>query len=148
MYHVVWATHNSRTSIRMIQLNIKKGKPVKLSNSDEAQFARFLYQIADEIKVDIKSLNICVDHVHLLINIKYNQLPSVIRKLKSKSVNLYKKENKIETSLKVWQKNYYSEKIKDNFHFNNTMKYIQNNRVKHNLPQNEKLQDIMSSNTT
>ncbi len=66
-FHVVLTTHNSRTSQRMIQLGICKGKPIYLSLEEEIALTEIIGNIIKENGYLCLEYNICKDHVHLLL---------------------------------------------------------------------------------
>ena len=142
-YHIVWVTHNSRISERMIQFKVSTGEAIILSESDELEIANYIFQISSELNIDISSINICKDHIHALINTNNKEVAKIMKSIKGKTTHLYKKNHNIDYSYSLWAQKYFSEKIKDESHFINVTKYIESNRKKHKLPENLELAKLI-----
>jgi REP element-mobilizing transposase RayT len=88
-FHVTCVMHNTRTSQRMIDYNVKKGKPEYLSLKEEAKLIEIICQIIKEEKLKILALNLCADHLHFAIVCNPANLTKIVGKLKSKSARAF-----------------------------------------------------------
>lgn len=88
-FHVTCVMHNTRTSQRMIEYNVKKGKPEYLSLKEEAKLIEIICQIIKEEKLKILALNLCADHLHFAIVCNPANLTKIVGKLKSKSARAF-----------------------------------------------------------
>jgi REP element-mobilizing transposase RayT len=143
-YHITWVTHNTRVSERMVYYNIKKGKPVILSEKDEIEIAKILSEIIIEDNLRVAEFNICRDHIHLLLVCEEKNIINIIRKIKGKITQIYKKKNKINKSFSLWAQKFSITDIENDEKFLNIIEYIKNNRKKHNLPENKGLQPLVT----
>lgn len=138
-YHITWVTHNSRTSSRMIEYKVKKGEPIILDENMEIELTKYILETAKEKNITIFAYNICKDHVHILLSCIESELSNIICSLKSKSTFLYKKNNSITESIKIWAQKYNCSYIETEEKFYSCINYIKNNRNKHLLPKNHLL---------
>jgi len=139
-HHIVWVTHNSRISERMIIFKVSRGEALILSDADEVEIANYIFQVSDKINIKVCSINICKDHIHMLINANNKDISQIMKSIKGKTTHLYKKNHNIDYSYSLWAQKYFSEKIKNESHFTNVIEYIENNRNKHELPRNIELE--------
>lgn len=84
--------------------------------------------------VSINEIAIMPNHIHLIIEIKYQikdtGLGKIIRVLKSKITNSWLKiikERKLNTTASIWQRNYFEHRIRDKTELFRYIKYIRNN---------------------
>src|SRR5690606_36628460 len=82
-YHVVWTTHNSRTSPRMIKYNVQKGDPIELNLPEEISLTKIIGKIIVENGYNCLAYNICTDHVHMILVCEGNELDGIMQKMKS-----------------------------------------------------------------
>jgi REP element-mobilizing transposase RayT len=148
IFHVVWVTHNSRISERMVTFGVKRGEPVSLSNDLECEVSSYILQIAQENRVTVLAYNICRDHVHMIIVCLLAELATIVAKLKGKSSVLFKKARAIEGAYHLWAQKYYASEILNDKQLEKVMNYIIYNRQKHNLPVNKGLQPLVSQMVT
>jgi REP element-mobilizing transposase RayT len=142
VYHVTWPTHNSRVSDRMQQYKVKTGEPVWLDEEAEYRITTYFSEVIKKYNISCLAYNICGDHVHMLIVSKEDDLPAVVRTLKSISARKYNisigvtKVNKGPTQRvnHLWARKYNSTLIAGKNQLQGIMKYIENNRDKHGLP--------------
>ncbi len=147
-YHITWVTHNSRTSQRMIEYKVKKGEPILLSEQQEIEITSYILQIIKEDNLKIFAYNICKDHIHILLLCEENKRDNIVRKLKGKSTQFYKKNNNIQDKFSLWAQKYNCSYLEDNEEkLLNTIAYINNNREKHRLTINNGLQPIVQEMT-
>ena len=97
-YHIIWVTHNSRISQRMIEYSVEKGKPIILTDQDEIKITGFIKEIVEKDRLTVLSYNICGDHVHILLACDEEKISSIVQKLKSissRKFNLLKRTNSL-----------------------------------------------------
>ena len=152
IYHIVWVTHNSRISTRMIEYEavirrrrIDKGlqplaKPTWLEDWQEIEITEDLMRIVLEDNIKVSGYNICGDHIHIIITCPKEQRSNIVRKLKGKTTQYYKWRHNIAEELHLWAQKYCLTLIESKNQLNNTRSYIRNNRQKHELPENKQLE--------
>ncbi len=185
-WHITTATHDSRTSQRMIDYKVRekrdnglrpKAQPIWLEKEDEILISRVIAEIIEEDQLNVLAYNICGDHVHLLLVCEEEEMSSIVGKIKAVTANKYniakgittatrghvplpentitmghvplpEKENNnnngtcpiaIEEKEKkkynsLWTQKFGCKGIDSENQLHNTIEYIQNNRVKHELP--------------
>lgn len=134
-FHVIWATHNSRISDRMIEYKVKTGDPFIFSDEEEIKISEIINNIAKQEKYKILAYNICKDHIHMLIVCEPSELTNIVKVIKGKSSFLFKKYLNIENNEKfhLWTQKFYAKEISEENMLINTINYIINNRLKHEL---------------
>ncbi len=141
VYHITWTTYNSRVSERMKLYKVKAwNEGIFLDDEQEVNITKILWNIIKELNLKVYAYNICKDHIHMLIQCKKEELSLIIRKLKWKSTKLYKDLYKIEDRIKLWAQKFNFTIIDNKKQFFNTIDYIKNNRIKHWLNKNDKLE--------
>jgi len=83
LFHVTCVMHNSRTSQRMIDYNVKVGESEYLTKKEECELIKIIVGIIKEDKLKILSLNLCADHLHFVIACNPDRLNNIVGKLKS-----------------------------------------------------------------
>lgn len=136
-WFITFVTHNTRISERMRKHNVKLGVPVILSANQEVEITKYILQIKQENDLKILAYNICRDHVHLILVCEDAERDNIIRKIKSKSTYLYKKNHKLSGELHIWAQKYNHKFIEQDETLENMYNYVVNNRIKHNLPSNK-----------
>ncbi len=163
-WHVTTATHNSRYSQRMFDNHVKLGEPVWLSPEEEIIVSETIAQIVEADKLNILAYNICGDHAHFLLVCTEEELPKIVQKVKAMSARacniamgrtipfvavehapLPQKHGKTQSHL--WTKKFGQKEITSPEQFSNTIAYINNNRNKHQLPENKGLQPLVKRMT-
>ena len=144
-----------------------------MSKEIEELIAVTVSEIVNEEKLTIAAFNLCRDHMHILLVCAEDEVPKIMHKLKGRTArvcnkwiannneNLHNKginplddkynplDGKYSTtklkdgSTPFWTQKYGCNPIKISEHFWNTVNYIEKNKVKHNLPNNPKLQAII-----
>lgn len=154
-YHVTWVTHNSRVSERMIlheavikYLRINKGlqplvPPLEMDEQMEIDIAQHLTTIIQEDNIRVLALNVCRDHIHCLVICEDTERDNIVRKLKGKTTQLYKKQHTITDEFHLWAQKYHYNTIESEAELMNVIAYIENNRIKHELPDNKGLQPLV-----
>jgi len=156
-FHITTATHDSRTSQRMIDYKVRekrdgglrpKAQPVWLELEDELPITQTVAEIVKEDKLNVMAYNICGDHMHLLLVCEEEEVNNIVRKIKGRTARVLHSNKGMnplvrkgeEKSIPLWTQKFGRKEIKDEKQLWNTVEYIQNNRVKHELPENKKLQ--------
>ncbi|MBN1463666.1 MAG: Eco57I restriction-modification methylase domain-containing protein [Paludibacteraceae bacterium] len=84
-WHVTTASHNSRYSQRMFDNHVKLGEKVWFDETDEHIILQTIADITKEDKLNIPAVNICGDHLHLLLVCEEEELTRIVQKIKSKT---------------------------------------------------------------
>ena len=146
-YHITFAIHNSRVSERMITYKVSKGEVLNLSEEDELFITKSIGEVI--MKNDIKCLayNISRDHVHILLVCAYKELTEIVRKIKGYSSYSFREYLNIPKGeeFHLWAQKYDAKEIDSDKRLYNTIEYINNNRVKHELPENKWLKPLALS---
>lgn len=171
IFHVVTATHDSRTSQRMIDYRVRekrdngtrpKANAVWFTPEDELLITVWVCEIVDTSKLDVLAYNICGDHLHLLLVCKKEELSKNIAKIKAVTSRKYNIARGITVSTKrqlslpekevkkkhnsLWTQKFGCKEVKDEPQLWNTIDYIENNREKHGLsPLSETCINIIKS---
>ncbi|MBK6347822.1 MAG: transposase [Bacteroidales bacterium] len=141
-WHVTFVTHDTRTSERMIKYRVREhrasgemhiDRSVYLNENDGLKVSAIIAEIVIEDKINCMAFNIGVDHVHMLLVCEEEELPQIMRKLKGKSAQKFKEYLGIpkEETYHLWAQKFHSKPILSEEQFQNTLKYIVNNRDKH-----------------
>ncbi len=85
IWHITAATHNSRYSQRMFDNHVTKGEPVWLSEKEELIVMETIASIVKSDELNILEVNICGDHMHMLLVCTQEELPGILQKMKSMS---------------------------------------------------------------
>jgi REP element-mobilizing transposase RayT len=144
IYHVTWVTHNSRVSQRMIDYHVKKETGIRLDEKAEVKITEIIGGIIRDKNYAVYAYNICLDHVHMLIECEDNTVSNVVRQIKGKSAQLYKEYlgQNMSDSFHLWGQKFNKWLITSDDEFCRTMEYIVHNRRKHGLSENKGLQPL------
>jgi len=112
--------------------------------NDEQEYiiTKILEKIIKELSLQILAYNICKDHIHMILILEEKDLNSIIWKLKWKSSKLYRDYFKIEDKINLWWQKFNYVTLNNRIQLFNTINYIKNNRNKHWLEKNIKLENI------
>ncbi len=147
--HVVFAIKNSRYSHLHIHRQHEPGlvdvANAELNDREQALLTETLCQTARELSLQLAALNVCHDHVHALLYLDENQLPDAMRLWKGKTAYIYNRRVNPSvderdpvkpdgTKQELWAKGYSETIITSRKQLKNTIRYIQDNRLKHGLP--------------
>ncbi len=148
-FHITWVTHNSRTSQRMIDNKVKKGDAFWLEDEHEVVVAKTIKEIVEQNGLNVMAFNSCGDHIHLVLVCEEDEIPNIVRKLKGKSSQQLKEHLQLpkEEQFTLWAQKYNTTYIESEEQLWNTVEYIQNNRLKHELhtyTDNKGLQPLVS----
>jgi len=168
-WHITTATHNSRYSQRMFDNYVKLGNAVWLDEEDEITITKTIAKIVKEDELNVIEYNICSDHMHILLVCEEDELSKIVGKIKSmtaRSRNIAKgytipeksesdtttghaplslpeiENERGKTQTKLWTQKFGKSEIKDEKYLNNTIEYIRNNRVKHELPKSKEIEKL------
>jgi REP element-mobilizing transposase RayT len=147
-FHIVWVTHNSRISERMVVYGVKLGEAVVLDESMEYEITGFIKNIITEDKLEVLAYAICQDHVHIVLVCSETARDTIVRKLKGKSAQLYKDKHKITDQYHLWSQKYHWEELTTDKQFQNVLNYVTHNRQKHELATSAELQDLIADMLT
>lgn len=91
-WHITTAVHDSRTSERMVEYEVRrlrdhgtrpKPEPMLLSEEEEIIVTETVSKIVCEDKLNLLAYNICFDHMHLLLVCEEEEVPKIVGKIKS-----------------------------------------------------------------
>ncbi len=155
-WHVTFCLYASRAAaVRTEGLTpqyLKKKEPgfiaptyPELSIAEQEILAEELYKSSKEYNLNILECNICSDHIHSIIVCQEEELSTLVGKWKGRTAFTYNRrvnpsvEDKPAmyadgTKEKFWAKSFHPVLIETPEQFENTVNYIRNNRIKHNLP--------------
>ena len=158
-WHITAATHNSRYSQRMLDNHVQVGEPVWLSEKEEIIVTETIAEIVIADKLNVLAYNICGDHIHLVLVCEDEELTSIMQKIKSMSARACNiamgrtipdpnhnpamehapslgantRKSRGTTQFHLWTRKFGSKEIVTEEQLNNTIVYVQNNRLKHQL---------------
>jgi type I restriction-modification system DNA methylase subunit/REP element-mobilizing transposase RayT len=157
-FHITTATHNSRTSKRMWDLNIEPSKAVWLDKKKEIIVTQAILEIVQEDNLNILAYNICGDHMHIMLVCAKEEVDQIVAKMKGRSSYVLNRgvnptgqkaaPNYADgTRIPTWTRKFNTSFITSDEKFDNTIKYIINNRNKHELPESKELQALVQKMT-
>ena len=91
-WHITTAVHDSRTSERMVEYEVRRlrdhgtrpyPEPMLLSEEEEIIVTETVSKIVREDKLNLLAYNICFDHMHLLLVCEEEEVPKIVGKIKS-----------------------------------------------------------------
>ena len=103
-FHITTATHDSRTSQRMIDHKVRlkrdngkrpKPEPIWLELKDELLITETVAEIVKKDDLNVLAYNICGDHMHLLLVCEEEEVPKIVGKIKAVSSRKYNIEKGI-----------------------------------------------------
>ena len=157
-FHLVFTTHNSRVSQRMIEHNVKKGPALELDLEHEIELTTIFKQIIFENKYDCLAYNICKDHVHIIIVCEEEELNNIAKVLKGKSSYLYQFNGFKPIGEPLWSQKFFFAQLDEliwsdvspkpgyiatDSYLENAISYIKTNRFKHSLQESAQLKAII-----
>jgi REP element-mobilizing transposase RayT len=161
-FHITTALHDSRTSDRMVKYKARERrfegtKPdpevFPMTKEEEELIASTVADIVREDKLNIAAFNLCWDHMHILLVCEEEDVPKIMHKIKGRTAracNMLRNKgiNPLDVlhkdgSTPFWTQKYGCKPVTTEEHFWNTYNYIENNKVKHDLPKNPKLEKII-----
>lgn len=136
LFHITQVTHRSRISERMRKLKIFPRNPIRLSVEEEIELAKSFTKIVKKHKYIIFAYNSCCDHIHFVILCEMYRLENIMMRLKIITSSKYKEK----TKSSLWSQKFNGKPIDTVDGLANVINYVQNNRMKHGLPESEELQ--------
>ncbi|NOX85501.1 MAG: N-6 DNA methylase, partial [Chlorobi bacterium] len=103
-FHITTATHDSRTSQRMIDYKVRQkrdggtrpyAEPVWLETEDELLITKTVAGIVKDDKLNVLAFNVCGDHMHLLLVCEEEEVSKIVGKIKAVSSRTYNIEKGI-----------------------------------------------------
>ncbi len=142
LWHVTLVTHNSRYSERMKKYKVKTGQAFWLEPGDEVKLCRIFRSIVERYSMKVHRLNICGDHVHILLETEDNMLTDTVKTIKSLSSLKYKRSLGLEANEKfhLWAQKFNRQLVDTQDYLETATNYIASNRLKHGLPDNPELE--------
>ena len=143
-YHIVFALKNSRYELQKIKRKkitgfIANTYPM-IEGKEEEIIIEVLCKVAKELDLRLIAFNYCGDHVHCIMSSMEESISKAMLLWKGKSAYEFKRHPNHEVKLEntnnnegIWAKSYFIKEIKDEIELINTISYIKNNRLKHNL---------------
>lgn len=171
-YHITTAIHDSRTSKRMRTYKVRERRDmgtnpypnvIYFTPEDDLLITQTIAEIVKEDHLNLLAYNICADHIHLLLVCDIEEVPTIMQKIKGRTSYHLGKYKGLYKGLKpldeqshgeqshdkkpLWQQKYSPPKeVTSQEQLQNTLRYIQKNRSKHELPPHAKeLQAIIEA---
>ena len=120
--------------------NNKKLNTLVLNTNMELEITSHIKRIVIEDKINLLAYNICHDHIHIILVCEEENREKIIRKLKGKSAQYFKKNHNIKKTFNLWAQKYNSRCIETEEQLASAYDYVINNRMKHGLPENPDLE--------
>lgn len=92
VWHITTAVHDSCTSDRMVEYEVRRlrdhgtrpyPEPMLLSEEEEIIITETVSKIVREDKLNLLAYNICFDHMHMLLVCEEGEVPKIVGKIKS-----------------------------------------------------------------
>lgn len=136
LFHVTQVTHRSRISQRMQRLKILPLNPLRLNIDEEIELTKSFTKVVKKHNYIIFAFNSCSDHVHFVILCEAHKLENILMRIKIVTSSKYKEKN----NKSLWSQKYNRKPINSVEGLASVINYVQNNRIKHRLPECEELQ--------
>jgi type I restriction-modification system DNA methylase subunit len=176
IYHITTAIHDSRTSARMEKYQVRERREmgtnpypnvVYFTADDDLLITQTIAKIVTEDNLQLLAYNICADHIHLLLACEIEEIAAIMQKVKGRtSYDMNKGSNKWGNKVSdkvgnkgfkplaeekankpLWQQKYSAPKeVATEEQLQNTIRYIQKNRAKHELPEHSKILKLIIEN--
>lgn len=172
-FHLTTNLHDSRTSRRMIIYRARERRfqgtlpypdVYYMNMEEETLIAHEVFRLSDELDFVVIALNLCRDHMHLLVYCENNEVPKIMHRIKGRTARAcnayraskaakginplgrYEPRTLKDKSIPFWTQKYHCKVICNTDQLLNTINYIRNNREKHGLPVNSALQNVIDKN--
>ena len=173
-FHLTTNLHDSRTSRRMILYRARERRfhgtlpypdVYSMSAEEETLIAKEVFQVSETLDFVVVALNLCRDHMHLLVYCEEDEVPKIMHRVKGRTAracNAYRAAKGInpldatngkyeprtlkDKSIPFWTQKYHCRVIRNPDQLLNTISYIRNNRKKHGLSINPALQNVIDKN--
>jgi len=170
---ITWVTYRSRKSPR-IPRDTGGKTGIYLNTELEIKVSHYIGDIIKRDNLKCLAYNICRNHVHIIIVCDENCVPQIVQKIKSISarmLNIYLGRTKVngkdiksngnkgacslvpvqknrgKTQNHLWAHKYNQSLISSDDKLIRAVNYVQQNRLKHDLPSNKKLNSIIEQMT-
>ncbi|MCK9612529.1 MAG: DNA methyltransferase [Bacteroidales bacterium] len=145
IWHITTATHDTRTSQRMVEYRVRQRKAdgemhidrsICFDEEDSVKITEILCDIITEDALNCLAYNVCYDHIHIILVCEEEELANIVRKLKGKSAQKFKEYKAIasDETFHLWAQKFNKKEITNDRQLAATINYIQTNRIKHSLP--------------
>lgn len=151
-FHITTAIHDSRTSQRMIDYQVRQkramgtkpfAQPIYLTADDECVITETVADIVKKDGLNIMAYNICKDHMHLLLVCAEEEVATIVKQIKGRTArecNASKGINPLvqsgtDKSVPFWSQKFYQKPVETQEQLAHTYDYIRHNRSKHELPE-------------
>ncbi|WP_343747894.1 transposase [Fluviicola sp.] len=173
-FHLTTNIHDSRTSNRMIRYRARQRRfngtlpypEVYCMNMEEEYLvAREIFVLVKEMGFGLAALNVCRDHMHLLVYCEEAEVPKIMSRVKGRTARVcnahraakgihpldatrgvYEPRTLKDKSIPFWTQKYHCRRIRSTDQLSNTLAYVINNRKKHGLSFNSALQELIDQN--
>ncbi|MDR0802810.1 transposase [Fluviicola sp.] len=173
-FHLTTNIHDSRTSARMITYRARERRfngtlpypeVYYMSMEEEFLVAREVFILAKELEFELVAMNVCRDHMHLLVYCDEEKVSKIMQRVKGKTARVcnahratkgmnpldatrgvYEPRKLKDKSIPFWTQKYHCRRIRSTDQLSNTLAYVENNREKHGLPFNSALQELIDQN--
>jgi len=98
VFHITWATHNSRRNENIAESKTEGINPILLSLEDRNRIAEILSKRIIEKEYRVLALNVLDDHVHLLLVCEKDEVSSIVGNLKGYSSYEFHKDSRTDSS--------------------------------------------------
>jgi REP element-mobilizing transposase RayT len=166
LFHIVATIHDSRTSNRMIEYRARQRrfngtKPfaevIYLTKREELLIAQCVSELCNELNLRIAAFNLCLDHMHILLVCDEDEVSKIMHRIKGRTAKLCNEHRTRARSSGInptggvlkdgstpfWSRKFYCKPILSEEQYWNTVNYIENNKVKHQLPKNPEMELIV-----
>jgi REP element-mobilizing transposase RayT len=135
-----------------------------MSSEEEVLIATEVIALSKTLDVELFALNVCRDHMHLLVYCAIEEIPKFMQRIKGRTARvcnahraskgidpldgargIYNPRTLKDGSIPFWTQKYHCKPIRSTTQLANTLAYIRNNRLKHQLPLNEGLDVLVKS---
>jgi REP element-mobilizing transposase RayT len=127
----------------MKKYQIKLKNPIYLNIKTRYEITLYLLQIIKEDQLKVLAINVLQNYVHLVLYCLEEDKNNIIRKLKGKTTQLYKYKHLIKNKFHLWQQKYAHKIIIEEKQLSNTIDYVKNNHIKHNISVHKGLQPLV-----
>lgn len=164
-FHIVTSIHDSRTSQRMIDYKARQRRfggirpypyVFPMTDDEEELIAATVCDLVEELNLTITAFNLCRDHMHLVLVCDPDDVSKIVHRIKGRTArvcNAHRANKGInpldvtllkDKSTAFWTQKFGCNPIRSALQYRNTVRYIVNNRIKHKLPENTSLQNIIN----
>ena len=159
-YHLVFTTHNSRISQRMLKYEVEKGEALSLNVEQEIALTKIIAGIIKENNYNVLAYNICKDHVHLIVVCDEDEVPKIAKTIKGKSSHQFQSKGFKPAGEPLWSQKYFFANLENlsqpsvtnqighvfvDDYLDNAINYVESNRSKHQLAESTRLKQLMEN---